>query len=157
LTATFGRFAIASKLGQVDERVVVLLALQQSHVIDDDLELRMALRNAVDVRQRAGHRHHRGKREPLRDRPEPVRGPIRQPRALRRGAKGEAQAEHAGLTLPSVEDRAILGMLDREPAHHREAIGVTARGVDRQLVAIALPRRRHDDHARDARGVHLLQ
>ena len=38
-----------------------------------------------------------------------------------------------------------------------EAVGMALRGIDGEVVAIALPRRRHDDDAVDAGLVHLGQ
>jgi len=71
--------------------------------------------------------------------------------------EGEAHAEHARLLFPVRYKRAALRSLDREPPHHGEALGMKARRLERQIVAITLPRRRHDHDPAHPRRVHLGQ
>jgi hypothetical protein len=71
--------------------------------------------------------------------------------------EGEAHAEHARLLLPARNQRAALRLLERDAAHDREAIGIEARSLQRELVAVALPRRRHDDDPAHAGEIHLQE
>ena len=57
----------------------------------------------------------------------------------------------------SASEGAALRLLDGEPTHHGEAVGIAARGLQGEIVAVALPRRRHDYGAVDARFVHFAQ
>ena len=72
--------------------------------------------------------------------------------------KREAQAEHAGLLRPAVDQRAALRPLHREVAEDREAIGVQVSRLDGQSVGVGIPRGgRMDDGCVHARFPHLVQ
>jgi hypothetical protein len=50
-----------------------------------------------------------------------------------------------------------LAPIEWRPAHHREAVGMEARCLQRQVIAIAFPRGRHDHDPRHTCGIHFLQ
>src|SRR3954462_2218489 len=71
--------------------------------------------------------------------------------------KREAQTQHAGLLAPVCERAARARVLRIDATHHRKPVRVCSRRSDTEIVAVALPRRRHDYDAVDARFVHLPQ
>jgi hypothetical protein len=71
--------------------------------------------------------------------------------------KGEPQAEHARLLAPFRDEPARRGVQRIEPAHRRVAVRVREMRGCREVVAVALPRRRDDDDALDAGFVHFTQ
>jgi len=115
----------------------------------------MALGDLRQRIQRSRHQHHERDPRLLGRRPQPVRRAVREPRALQIGVEGEAHAEHARLLLPVRHERAALRLLECDPAHDREAVGIEARRFQRELVAVALPRGRHDHDPADAGQIHL--
>ena len=149
-------------LGERIERVEPREGLRVAHaqrardrqVVDDELEAGVALGDAVDLGQQAGRRDHQRDAGLLGRRPEPVEPPLGQHLLEARRAEGDADAEHAGLLLPVRQARGVRRIAMVEPAHHREAVGPASRRVERQVVALALPGRRHDDRAVDAGLIH---
>jgi hypothetical protein len=67
------------------------------------------------------------------------------------------QGRHARLLFPVGDEGAALRPLERESPHHREALRVQARRLERQIVAVAFPQGRNDDDAADTSGIHLGQ
>src|SRR5256712_4839592 len=65
-----------------------------------------------------------------------------------------AQAEHAGLLLPSRQE---IGLVQREIAEDGEALRMAARGVERDLVRARIPRRRLDHRRIDAGADHVVE
>ena len=61
---------------------------------------------------------------------------------------------HAGLLPPFRQQRGALGILQRQLAHDAEAPGIAPRRLERIVVAVARPGRRHDDDAIDAGFIH---
>jgi hypothetical protein len=68
---------------------VVLFGLRdrESHVVDDELELRMPLRDAREIGHAAAEEHHRNSGR-LRRRPEPVGRAVGEPPELRVQSRG---------------------------------------------------------------------
>src|ERR1019366_2523692 len=71
-----------------------------------------------------------------------------------RAIEAAAQAEHASLLAPSGDALARAGPVHVEPAHDTQAIRIILRGFEAQVVAIAVPRRRNEYRAVDARTIH---
>src|SRR6476661_577187 len=71
--------------------------------------------------------------------------------------KGKAQPQHAGLLAPVRERAARARVLRIDATHHRIPVRMCSRRSDAEIVAVALPRRRHDYDAVDARFVHFPQ
>ena len=65
-----------------------------------------------------------------------------------------AHAEHPRLLLPFRQQRRRLRILERDAAHDGEAVGIALGRLQRIVVAVARPGRRHDDGAVDAGFVH---
>ncbi len=61
----------------------------------------------------------------------------------------DSELAHQGL--------ALLGLVLRDTSHDPEAVGVGLGGLQRVVDAVALPGRRHDDHAVDTGLVHQPQ
>ena len=67
----------------------------------------------------------------------------------------EAQADHARPLLPMRNDIAPLRIVEIEPAHDREAVGVFAQRSLRQLVRVRVPQYRVDQRPVDTGIVHV--
>jgi hypothetical protein len=115
----------------------------------------MTLGDALQRVERSRHQHHQRDPGALGRGPEPVRGAVGKPRPLLIGMEGESHAQHARLLSPVRDERPALRPLDREAAHHGEAPGMQACRLEREVVAITLPRGRDDHHPADAGAVHL--
>jgi hypothetical protein len=146
LAATLG-----SLVGEIVEGGVVL-GPQQCQMVDDELELRMMLGDPIDLRQEARRRHHDRQPGAFGFAPDPSCR-IVEPGPRFRRVRGHTEPEHAPLIAP-VGER-VRGR--RQPAHHGKAVGMELRGGKRQIVAIALPGRRHEDRPRHSGRVHLPQ
>src|SRR5262245_28169167 len=85
--------------------------------------------------------------------PEPIGGAVDDPARLLM-IEGNANAEHALLTLPARKEPRQLGALDREAPHDGEAIRMALGRFQRMIVVVARPGRRNDDGAVDASLVH---
>jgi len=123
-------------------------------MIDHEPEAGMALGDSVDRRDLTRDRHHHRNARALRGRPQPVGCPVGQPRPLLLRVEREAHAEHPGLVPPAIDEWPAVRLLQREPAHHRELVGMESRRLEREVVALAFPRRRHDHGAINAGLLH---
>src|SRR5688500_7665284 len=85
-----------------------------AEMIEDQLEVRMPLRHLGNLRKEPRGHQCDGQARPLRRRPEPIDGPVRQPRALRWFIEREPQAEHPGSLLPRIHEPATLWLVERE-------------------------------------------
>ncbi len=165
-----GVLGVARLAGRLDRHVRILGERQQfrleaigglaaagarhAHVIDDQLQAGVTLGDPADFRQK----HRRGERDrhpgALGFRPEPVQRPVGDPGFRMPLVEIEAQAEHAGTLLPVRDEIAPLRIVEIEPAHDREAIGIFPHRRLRQLVRIRVPQHRMDQRAIDAGFVH---
>ncbi len=103
--------------------------------------------------QRRRVEHHRDA-QPLRRRPEPVHGTVGHPRAIPLMMEGEPHAEHARLVFPGFEHLATFGLVEGNPPHDGKAPGVFGSSLQGVVDAVALPGRRDQDGAIDARLRH---
>ena len=87
-------------------------------------------------------------------RPEFVELAVGEQRLQQIGVKSQANAKHAWLLTPRRELFEGARRFGIKPAHDGEALRVRLRGGKRDIVAVALPARRHDDHAINAGGIH---
>ncbi len=71
--------------------------------------------------------------------------------------EGEAQPEHAGLAPPGRDPPWTVGVAQRQPAHHGKPVRMAVGRGQRDVVAIALPGRRHDDDPVDTGSIHVGQ
>ena len=111
-----------------------------------------------DLGQEAAGEQRQGQPGALGRRPQPVDRAVGRPGLLVRLQEDEAQAEHPRPLLPAVDQPAALGLVEREVAEDRQAVGMLACRLDRQLVGVRIPGRRRVDHRGvDAGLVHLLQ
>ena len=125
-------------------------------MVDNERELRVALRDAGEPGNLADRKKHDGKSSLLGCRPEPIGGSVGEPSARRGRVERHAHAEHARLLLPCRQQRRRFRVLQRNAAHDSEAAGITLGGFERIVVAI-VQARRHDDYAVDASLVHHWQ
>ncbi len=101
--------------------------------------------------QRGGKRHrHAGA---LGRGPQPVERPVGHPLALVPFVEIEAQPDHAR-PLPMGDEVAAVRVVEIEPAHDAEAIGIFPHRLHRQLVRIPVPQHRVDQRAVDAGFIH---
>ena len=127
-------------------------------MIEHQPQARIALGHLVgEMHVLVMEQHHRRDAMLLQLAPHPVEAAVEQRLAQHLGVEGEAHAQHALLLLPARQGLASAGCVGIEAAHDAEAVGMAARGLDGEIVAIALPRRRHDDDSVDAGLVHLGQ
>ena len=151
----FGCRASAQTAGSSSKTLGALAAHADPDVVDHQLEARVLARDAVEMVERARHQHHQRDAGLLGGRPEPVGGAVGEEVAVVLVVEGEAHAEHARLLAPVGHQRPARGIAEREAPHHREAVRIGARGFERHVVAVALPRGRHQDHAAHLGQVHL--
>src|SRR6266566_2929335 len=97
-----------------------------AEMIEDQLEVRMPLCHLGDFRKETRGHQRDGQARTLRRRPEPIDGPVRQPRALRWFMEREPQAEHPRALLPRIHEPATLWLVEREAAEDHELVGVLA-------------------------------
>ena len=84
-------------------------------------------------------------------------GTAGEPGLVHVGVKREPHAEHARLLPPVGDESAALRPVQREAPHHGEPVGVPARGLESEVIPLALPGRRDDHDAAHAGRVHFLQ
>src|SRR5712671_3767782 len=126
---------------------------RQSHVIDDQSQIRVVTRDPADlvwcVRRKDHDRHARiGGR-----RPEPVCCSIRNPRRLLM-VECDAYSKHALLVFPGSKGLSRLRAFDREPAHDRKTVRISGGCFQGVVVVVARPGRRHHDGTIDASRFH---
>ena len=126
---------------------------RQIHVIDDERQLRVTFRDGLKPRRIPGSQKHDRQPRLLGRRPEPVRDPTLEQRALR-AVQREPHAQHSWLLPPLRKKCGRFRLLQRNAAHDRETAGITLDCLQRIIVAVAWPRGRHDYRAIDARFVH---
>ena len=117
----------------------------------------MAPGDAIELIEHARHQHHQRDAGALGGRPEPVGGAVGEKVAVVLVVEGVPHAEHPRLLLPVGDPTAAGRVTERQPAHHREPVGMRPRRLQRDVVAIAFPGGRHDDHAPHAGQIHLEQ
>ncbi|MDI1287726.1 MAG: hypothetical protein PSV46_25300 [Reyranella sp.] len=101
--------------------------------------------------------HHRRDAGLLHFAPHPVEATVDQRLAQNVGMKREAHAKHARLLPPAGDLAASIRRIGIEAAHDGEAIRMLGGGFEGNVVAVAFPRRRHQDHAVDTGLVHFGQ
>ena len=121
-------------------------------MIDDQLQLRVALGDAREVLHAAAQKHHRDACL-LGRRPEPVRGPVAEP-SRRDRRERKPNAEHIALLLPGWDLGAHIRIIEMDAAHDPEAIRIFHHRLRGIVVTLALPARRNEHHARHASLVH---
>ncbi len=124
-----------------------------AHVIDDERQIRVALRDWSEPVHVAERQEHDGKPVLLGRRPEPVSGAVGEPGERFGSVERHAHAEHARLILPPRQERSRLRILQRDAAHDREAAGIAPDGFQRIAVYV-VEGRRHEDDAIHAGRVH---
>ena len=125
-------------------------------MVDDERELRVALRDAEEFRPLARSKKHDGNARLLRRRPKPIGGAVREPCSLR-AEERNANSQHPRLLLPFRKNITRLRARQRDPPHDGKPVGKFFRGLERVVHAIALPGGWDDDDAIDASLVHHRQ
>src|SRR5690606_7177787 len=106
------------------ERRIIDIETPYAEVIDDELETRMALCDLADERQKVPRQQRDRDAEALSRRPQPVHGAVVRP-GLHMGLEERvAQAAHAGLLEPGLDQRTLVGFIQRNAAEDREALGL---------------------------------
>ena len=93
----------------------------------------------------------------LQVREQPIKLAFAKRGRVARQSETASHAQHAGLPAPVGDLRVRIGCIEVKAAKRAKAIRVFARGIEHEVVASAIPRRRHEDAARDAGGIHFLQ
>jgi hypothetical protein len=124
-------------------------------VIDDQREGGVTHGDGADLVEPLRRMHHHRNRVALGLRPEPVGGAVGEPGPVGVAMKREPHAEHARLLAPARKQVLVLGVLQREAAHHREPFGMFSRRLERVVVAVSFDRGRHQNGAADTGAIHV--
>ena len=115
-----------------------------AEVIDDQLEVAdAAAATCADLREEA--RRHQRDRAARRAPPPATASRWSRPSATCSGAAAgntKRRPSIPGRCFQRVDQRAALGLVEREVAEDRQPVGMLARGLDRQLVGVRVPRGR---------------
>ena len=117
----------------------------------------MPLGDPADVRKRVRRQHGDRHAGPLGGGPQPVERPIGQPAPHRLLKKPIAQAEHARLAPPRIDEGALVRLIQREGAEDREAARKVPHRLEGHLGGVGVPARRVDHGGIDAALVHQAQ
>ena len=104
--------------------------------------------------QRVGRQHRDRHAGALGGGPQPVERPIGQPAPHRLGKKPVAQAQHARLAAPRLDEGAPVRRAQREGAEDGEAAGKVSHGLEGHLGRAGVPARRVDHGGVDTTLVH---
>ena len=135
-----------------------ILSALEAEVIEHQLQAGIAFGHLVgEVHVLVMEQHHRGDAALLHLAPHPVELSVEQRLAQHRRMERETYAQHAGLLLPTLDHLTSVGRVRIEAAHGGEVLRVARRRLVGEIVAVAFPRRRHEDRAVDIGLFHLGQ
>src|SRR4029453_1615913 len=94
---------------------------------------------------------------PLGGGPQPIERPVGQPGSHRLLKKAIAQAQHARLAAPLLDEGALVRRIQRKGAEDGEAAGKVAHGLEGHLGRLGIPARRMDHGGVDTALVHQTE
>jgi hypothetical protein len=122
-------------------------------MVDNEGELRVALRDAGEqVRLTGGEKYDRNA-GPLGRRPEPVRSPVRKPCGLL-ASDIQPNTEHTRLFSPCRKAASRCRIVEHNAAHYDEAAGISFHRFLSIVEPVAFQGRRNDDDAINTRIIH---
>ena len=150
--------ADAAAVAVMDDPGGVLAMPVQPAMVEDQLQVGVALGDAAELFQEAAAHHADGEVGLRRFRPDPVQRTLVQQFLLLGLQQRPAQTHHPGLLSPGRDQGLVDRVLGIELAHHGEALGIFPGRFQRHLLRGRVPReRRMDQRGIDAGLVHLGQ